>query len=284
MPVYDGSMSTQQRDKSRQRLQRTLRSLPSEPSKPLSEVPPNTRKPQVREDHAIVGRPAHPVQPDPEPVQDVQYQCTSCDMMVGPSDSYCPFCGAIFADGSESEEGAPSEEHRQTTANDEHASKPTRFDVLSMVKPRVKSRELLYAEALHGFAGAARLLEEIELLITEVSAIGCETRRARRLMSDAWEACREGDWPLVSELARQTEDMVAPSIPDLVRSELAKARNMVVEAKMKGVETSRYIVMMKAAMSALHREDIDDALRATKQLMDLLREDASLRTRTASPT
>ena len=204
-------------------------------------------------------------------------------MMVSDSDSYCPFCGAIFADGPESSEKPVKEIEEAVAADPGPQEAPTKFDVFSLAKPKVKSRELLYAEAMHGFAGSARLLEEIELMITEVSAIGCETKRARRLVSDAWEACREGDWPLVSALARQTEELVAPSIPDLVRTELAKARNLVVEAKMKGVETSKYIVMMKAAMSALHREDIDGALRATKQLMDLLREDASIFGRTASP-
>ena len=217
-----------------------------------------------------------------EETPEVQYQCTSCDMMVSSSDSYCPFCGAIFADGAEAD-GEPVQEVPQRAPEPEPTGTPARFDVFSIVKPQVKSRELLYAEAMHGFAGAARLLEEIELMITEVSAIGCETKHARRLMSDAWEACREGDWPLVSALARQTEDLVAPSIPDLVRSELAKGRNLVVEAKMKGIETSKYIVMMKAAMSALHREDIDEALRTTKQLMDLLREDTSLFGKASAP-
>ncbi|MDH3365704.1 MAG: hypothetical protein OEM29_06875 [Thermoplasmata archaeon] len=211
-------------------------------------------------------------------MQEVQYQCTSCDMMVGSSDSYCPFCGAIFADGPlSSEVEAADEEPEEIVASDRPlASVPGRFDIFSMIKPRVKSRELLYAEAMHGFAGAARLLEDIELMITEVSAIGCDTKKARRLMSDAWEACREGDWPLVSALARQTEETMAPDIPDLVRTELSKARNLVVEAKMKGIETSKYIVMMKAAMSALHREDLDEALRSTKELIDLLREDTSI--------
>ena len=282
MPAFDSSRSTYQRDKSRQRLQRTLRSLPSEPRAPPERAPPASHPPRVREERSIPA-PRSAVAQEPEPSQEVQYQCTSCDMMVSDSDSYCPFCGAIFADGPESSGGPTKEPEEDAAPEQRPQGEPTRFDVFSLVKPKVKSRELLYAEAMHGFAGSARLLEEIELMITEVSAIGCETKRARRLVSDAWEACREGDWPLVSALARQTEELVAPSIPDLVRTELAKARNLVVEAKMKGVETSKYIVMMKAAMSALHREDIDGALRATKQLMDLLREDASIFGRTAPP-
>ena len=275
MPPFDGNRSTYQRDKPRQRLQRTLRSLPSEPrpssehKKPAPSPPRGWEEQTVSPSEGSIGQGL-------EAPQDVQYQCTSCDMMVSASDSYCPFCGAIFADGPERSEEPAEEPEGHADAEDSPKGAPTRFDVFSLVRPKVKSRELLYAEAMHGFAGSARLLEEIELMITEVSAIGCETKRARRLVSDAWEACREGDWPLVSALARQTEELVAPSVPDLVRTELAKARNLVVEAKMRGVETSKYIVMMKAAMGALHREDIDGALHATKQLMDLLREDASM--------
>lgn len=230
-----------------------------------------------------MGPPDMPVQKEAEMAQEVQYQCTSCDMMVGSGDSYCPFCGAIFADGPLAEE-VEEEEPEEVVAHDaSKVSSPGRFDVFSMVKPRVKSRELLYTEAMHGFAGSARLLEDIELMITEVSAIGSDTKKARRLMSDAWEACREGDWPLVSALARQAEETVAPDIPDLVRTELSKARNLVVEAKMKGIESSRYIVMMKAAMNALHRGDIDEALRTTKELVDLLREDTAMIRDPAAP-
>jgi hypothetical protein len=187
---------------------------------------------------------------------EIQYQCTSCDMMVSASDAYCPFCGAIFADAPTSEEVAEADVEE---AHDEEA----------------EDRELLYAEALKVFTGSARLLEDIELLITEVTALGSDTTKARRLMSSAWEACREGDWPLVSALAKQTADMMSPSIPELVRMELGKARNLIVEAKSWGADTSRYMVTMKSAMNALHKDDLDEALRLTKELLDALREDST---------
>ncbi len=271
--------NTNQQGKSRQRLQRTLRSLPSDSPRPPEREPIGRSRPPAFSGPADVPLPDLPVQKGAEMAQEVQYQCTSCDMMVGSGDSYCPFCGAIFADGptaEEVDEEEPEEVEVNEVKDSSPVSSPSKFDVFSIVKPRAKSRELLYAEAMHGFAGSARLLEDLELMISEVSAIGCDTKKARRLMSDAWEACREGDWPLVSALARQTEETVAPDIPDLVRTELSKARNLVVEAKMKGIDSSKYIVMMKAAMNALHRNDIDEALRTTKQLVDLLREDTSI--------
>lgn len=211
--------------------------------------------------------------------EDVQYQCTSCDMYVSSNDSYCPFCGAIFSDDS-SEEGAEAQGVERIDPApaeiEEQYSPPERFDVFSMMKPRAKSRELLYAEALHGFEGSARLLEEIESVIEEVSLLGTDTIKARRLVTDAWEACREGDWPLVSALAKQTEEVVSPSIPDLVRGELAKARNLILDVKVQGADTARYVVMMKSAMNALHGNDVDEALRITKQLLDSLREDLAM--------
>jgi hypothetical protein len=209
---------------------------------------------------------------------EIQYQCTSCDMMVSASDAYCPFCGAIFADAPTSEEVAEAdveEAHDEEAEDREPSVRPQRFNNLSMLKPRPKSRELLYAEAMKGFTGSARLLEDIELLITEVAALGSDTTKARRLMSSAWEACREGDWPLVSALAKQTADMMSPSIPELVRMELGKARNLIVEAKSWGADTSRYMVTMKSAMNALHKDDLDEALRLTKELLDALREDST---------
>ena len=267
-----------QRGKSMPRLQRTLRSIPSDPAhSPVSAPSPSRSYPDT---------PSRSVEPQTTFVpknggtgaQTVQYQCTSCDMMVNASDSYCPFCGAIFSDDPLSPDGDDARiEEAPAEAVDEREPfvTPQRFDNLSMLKPRARSRDLLYAEAMNGFTGSARLLEEIELLITDVSALGDDTARMRRLMSCAWEACREGDWPLVSALAKQTEDMMSPSIPQLVRRELGKARNLIVEAKSWGADTSKHMLTMKSAMSALHKEDLDEALRLTKELLDTLRADSS---------
>ncbi len=197
--------------------------------------------------------------------------------MVGSSDAYCPFCGAIFSDVPSYPGGYDDVEDSQAEAVAERETfvRPQMFDNLSMLKPKAKSRDLLYAEAMKGFTGSARLLEEIELLIVDVSALGDDTARARRTMSSAWEACREGDWPLVSALAKQTEDMMSPSIPQLVRRELGKARNLIIEAKSWGADTSKHMVTMKSAMSALHKDALDEALRLTKELLDALRADST---------
>jgi hypothetical protein len=271
------SRDSGRRDKPRQRLQRTLRSLPTDafsngfgetmPQKKYLDVSPTPVEPQAKPTPST----------EEASLPEIQYQCTSCDMMVSASDSYCPFCGAIFADGEADPEAveAADDADEQAPAAEEPFVRPQKFDNLSMMKPRGGSRKMLYAEAMRGFTGSARLLEEIELLITDVSALGSDTTRARRLMSSAWEACREGDWPLVSALAKQTEDLMSPNIPDLVRRELGKARNLIVEAKSWGADTSKYMLTMKSAMSALHREDLDEALRLTKELMDSLRDDSS---------
>lgn len=208
----------------------------------------------------------------------VQFQCTECDMMVKESDPYCPFCGAIFADGplaSDDEVAEASEmpEGPKPPVREESV-RPEKFDVFGMMNTRGRARELLYQEAMKGFAGSARLLEEIERLISDVSSLGTDTTRARRLMSSAWEACREGNWNLVSALAMQTEEAMAPSIPSLVRSELARAREHLMDAKAAGADVSTYLLRMKAAMHCLKSGDHDEALRLTKELMDLLREDS----------
>jgi hypothetical protein len=208
----------------------------------------------------------------------VLFQCTECDMIVKESDPYCPFCGAIFADGpladeSVVEEAAETPAMEKPTERQEFV-KPERFDVFALLRARSRSRDLLYQEALNGFAGSARLLEEIERLISDVSSMGTDTTRARRLVGSAWEACREGDWSLVSALARQTEELMSPSIPDLVRSELSRAREYLTDAKVAGIDISRYVLRMKSAMHALQSDDPDEALRLTKELMDVLREDS----------
>jgi hypothetical protein len=211
------------------------------------------------------------------------FQCTECDMIVKGSDPYCPFCGAIFADGPLAEEPAPEtvsekpEVERPTIdrpVKREPMVRPEKFDLFSLLGQKRSSRELLYQEALRGFTGSARLLEEIEHLISDIGALGTDTTSARRLMGSAWEAARDGNWNLVSALARQTEEVVAPSIPNLVRSEIAKARGILTQAKGIGVDISPYILMIKNTMQSLRVDDPDEALRVTKALMDSLREDS----------
>lgn len=275
----------QQSSQGRRRLQRIVRD-PGVQIRDMSATPvrPPAPKPQAQEKPTrlapeLVNRAA------PTSQEGVQFQCTECDMMVGEADPYCPFCGAIFSDGPLSQpEGDAVEEAESTEEPEapkpprpqerEETVRPGRFDVFGMMNSRGKARDLLYQEALKGFAGSARLLEEIEHQISDVSSLGNDTTRPRRLMSSAWEACRDGDWSLVSALARQTEDAMAPNIPALVRSELARARECLMEAKLTGRDTSDYLLRMKAAMHSLKAGDDDEALRITKELMDLLREDS----------
>jgi hypothetical protein len=215
---------------------------------------------------------------DDEPL----FQCTECDMIVKESDPYCPFCGAIFADGPLADRArmddtiAPVVERprMESPGHREPFVVPERFDIFSMLKTGSRSRELMYQEARKGFAGSARLLEEIERLICDIGALGTDTTRARRLIGSAWEACRDGDWNLAIALARQTEEIMEPSIPDLVRSEIARARELLTDAKAAGIDISGYVLRIKSSMSALHAKEPDEALRLTKELMDSLREDS----------
>ncbi len=211
------------------------------------------------------------------------FQCTECDMIVKESDPYCPFCGAIFADGPLAEEPQPEAASERPEieqpmidrpAKREPMVRPEKFDLFSLLGQKSSSRDLLHQEALRGFTGSARLLEEIEHLISDIGALGTDTTRARRLIGSAWEAARDGNWNLASTLAQQTEEIVAPSIPTLVRSEIAKAREILTQAKEIGIEISPYILMIKNAMQSLRSNDPDEALRVTKALMDSLREDS----------
>ena len=209
------------------------------------------------------------------------YLCTECDMVVKESDPYCPFCGAIFADTQPEQEAAPEQpslpEERpviEKPTKREPMVRPEKFDLFSLIRTKSVSKTLLYQEALKGFNGSARLLEEIERVVSDISSLGTDTAKARRLIGSAWEACRDGDWNLASTLARQTEEVIAPSIPDLVRSQIAKARSHLSEAKSHGVDISPYVIQVKSAMQSLHANNPDEALRITKELMDRLREDS----------
>ena len=270
-------------DQYQKKLQRILKGTPMDNQRLSGAVSPfELRRMNEQTKQAILSpalvNPAS-VQQEEEPL----FQCTECDMIVKGSDPYCPFCGAIFADGPMAEQQGAEEDEEKPFAERPMVDKPVQrepmvrpemFDIFSMLKTGSRSRDMMYQEALRGFNGSARLLEEIEHLISDVSSLGTDTSKARRLISSAWEACRDGDWNLVTTIAKQAEQMMEPSIPNLVRSEIARAREYLTTAKMAGVDISGYVVKIKSAMAALHGGDPDEALRLTKELMDSLREDS----------
>lgn len=269
-------------EQSQRRLQRVLRS-------PEPEARPSGLRPAVTERQKEAALSPSLISPGTLPDSDEPlYQCTECDMIVKKSDPYCPFCGAIFADGPLANESSVSaapegpEAESQPRLREERRPpkeppiRPERFDVFSLVRSRPRYKEMAYEEARRGFGGSARLLEGIEELVSEVSSLGRDTSSARRLICSAWEACREGDWNLVTTLARQAEESLTPSIPDLVRSQIAKARANLARAKVAGVDISSYLTRVKDVMAALNAREVDEALRLTKELTDSLREDSVL--------
>jgi hypothetical protein len=270
-------------DRYRRKLQRILRAVDGETIHLSGGVSPveQKRMSEQRKAATLAPRLLNPTaaQEDEGPL----FQCTECDMIVKESDPYCPFCGAIFADGPLADQASEPEVHQDPLTEQpviekpvkrEPMIRPEKFDIFSLIKTKPLSKGMLYQEARKGFTGSARLIEELEHLVSDISSLGTDTTKARRLIGSAWEACRDGDWNLVQTLARQTEDMVAPSIPDLVRLQIAGARKHLTEAKARGVDISSYVLQIKTAMQALRAGDPDEALRITKELMDALREDA----------
>jgi len=205
--------------------------------------------------------------------EEVMYQCNECDMVVKASDTYCPFCGSVFADAGVEDTPVRPIPHPEPLRKEEIVV-PERFNLFELMETSGRYREMLYEEAGKGFAGSARLLEDIERMISTLSSLGTDTTHARRLVRSAWEACRDGNWNMASALARQTEDYIAPSIPELVRAELSRAREILAEAKVAGADISGYVTKIKSAAHALHMNDQDEALRLTKELLDSLREDS----------
>ena len=270
-------MAVVQADQYHRKLQRILRGSELERQNLSGGVSPNGQR---RMSEQLKQATLSPKLVNPASVPEDEgplFQCNECDMIVKGSDPYCPFCGAIFADGPLAGQQVEAERERPTMgkpAQREPMVVPERFDIFSMLKTRSRSRDLMYREASKSFAGSARLLEDIEHLISDIGSLGTDTSKARRLIGSAWEACRDGNWNLAVALARQTEELMGPSVPDLVRAEIARARELLTEAKATGFDISGYILRVKSAMAALHDDEPDEALRLTKELMDSLREDS----------
>jgi hypothetical protein len=117
------------------------------------------------------------------------------------------------------------------------------------------------AEKLTGkYIEANELADDLEKLITSSERFYVDVREPRKLLAEARDAGEHGDWSMMGILARKGREEVMKSLPDLVNSELKKAKSMLLDAKAEGKDVSTLVKLLKEAGSASKQGKYDDAL------------------------
>lgn len=130
----------------------------------------------------------------------------------------------------------------------------------------------LYQAALGSFQGdatefheARKLLEEGDRLGRDVREMGMDLRDSERLLRQAREALDRGDVAGSLRLGKQARDRLNQDVPAFVQEEMRKARNALLDLKVKGNDSAKPIGILKEASASAKHQAWGDAVRQIRE-------------------
>ena len=131
------------------------------------------------------------------------------------------------------------------------------------------SNELLpitgrYKEAKNRTATLKSLVADCETLILD-------TKEARTAIIEASKAFEENDFDRVEMMVKQATDRLYRAIPDRINEEMHAAKSQLIEAKMKNVNTTPMITILKSVRTLMKAGDYQQALREMTQFKEQMR-------------
>ncbi len=115
------------------------------------------------------------------------------------------------------------------------------------------------------FHEAQKILEEGDRLGRDVREMGMDLRDSERLLRQAREALDRGDVAGSLRLGKQARDRLNQDVPGLVQEEMRKARNALLDLKVKGNDLARPIGILKEASASVKHQAWSDAVRQIRE-------------------
>ncbi|MDD1747043.1 MAG: zinc ribbon domain-containing protein, partial [Methanomassiliicoccales archaeon] len=107
------------------------------------------------------------------------------------------------------------------------------------------------AEKLTGkYIEAHELTDELDGLIVSCERFYLDVREAKKLLAEAKDAGEHGDWSMMGILARKGREEIMKGLPELMNSELKKAKSLLLDAKAEGKDVSTLVKLLKEAGAA----------------------------------
>ncbi len=117
------------------------------------------------------------------------------------------------------------------------------------------------AEKLTGkYVEANELCEGLERLIQSSERFYVDVREARKLLSEAKDAGEHGDWSMMGILARKGNEEILKTMPDILHSELKKAKTLLLDAKAEGKDVTMLVKLLKEAGNAHRQKRYEESL------------------------
>lgn len=117
------------------------------------------------------------------------------------------------------------------------------------------------AEQITGrYVEASEMCEALEKLIKNSEYLYVDVREARRLLNEARDAGKHGDWTMMGVLAKKGREELLKMLPEVLREELKKSKEALLDAKAEGKDVSSLIKILKDGAVAFKRNDIEETL------------------------
>jgi len=117
------------------------------------------------------------------------------------------------------------------------------------------------ADQLTGkYVEANELCEALEKLVQNSERFYVDVRDVRRLLNEAKDAGKHGDWSMMGILARKGREELLASLPDMLKGELKKAKASLLDAKAEGKDVTSMVKILKEAGVSFKRGDHEDSL------------------------
>lgn len=111
---------------------------------------------------------------------------------------------------------------------------------------------------------ASRSLEEASQLVKDATALGIDTEEAVGLIAEGREALNRKGWETAVLFAKRSTEGLAKDLPEVLREEMRKAKESLLELKMKGGDLRKAMGIYKQASLSMKKEDYSEALRHLK--------------------
>ncbi len=125
------------------------------------------------------------------------------------------------------------------------------------------------AEKLSGhYMEANELYEALERAVLNAERFYLDVREVRGLLNESREAKERADWTTMGILARKGRDELARVLPELISSELRRAKQSLLDAKASGRDVATMVKLLRAAGVEAKRGRSEEALERLVEFRD----------------
>jgi len=112
-----------------------------------------------------------------------------------------------------------------------------------------------------GYKNAKDALNSAESLVQDAKAFNMNIQEAERLLNQGREALFKRDWDVAVLCANHSKERIMKDLPEFLSKEMKKARNVLLDMKMKGADLTKPINILKEASISMRKQEYGEAIK-----------------------